>query len=141
MAVAELRQEGGGRALSRVVDIDARRLARGLAWFGIGLGLAQMLAPKRVARASGLYDHSYLPAFGVREIASGVGILARERPTGWLWARVAGDVVDLAVLGGALATHERTKGRLAVAAAAVAGVALLDVLCAVRMGRDARRDR
>lgn len=141
MAIAELRQEGGGRALSRAADIDARRLARGLAWFGIGLGVAQMLAPKRVARASGLYDHSYLPAFGVREIASGIGILARERPTGWLWARVAGDVVDLAVLGGALATHKRTKGRLAVAAAAVAGIALLDVLCAVRMSDRARRGR
>ncbi|MBX6367208.1 MAG: hypothetical protein IRZ04_04460 [Rhodospirillales bacterium] len=141
MAIAELRQEGGGRALSRMVDIDARRLARGLAWFGIGLGLAQLLAPKRVARASGLYDHSYLPAFGVREIASGIGILARARPSGWLWARVAGDVVDLAVLGGAFATHKRTKGRLAVAAAAVAGVALLDVLCAARMSNEPRRGR
>lgn len=141
MAIAEARRASSGRPLSNAMDIDAERLARALGWFGIGLGLAQIFAPKRVARASGLYDHSYLPAFGVREVASGIGILARERPTGWLWARVAGDVVDLAVLSGALATHQRTKGRLAVAAAAVFGVALLDVLCAVRMSEEARQGR
>ena len=31
-----------------------RQTAKGLAWFGIGLGLAKLLAPKAVAKASGL---------------------------------------------------------------------------------------
>lgn len=37
-------------------------------------------------------------AYGVREIAKGVGILTSPNPTPWLWGRVAGDALDLATL-------------------------------------------
>jgi uncharacterized membrane protein len=36
---------------------------------------------------------------GVREIAQGSGILVRARPTVWVWSRVAGDALDLGLLG------------------------------------------
>lgn len=32
---------------------NVEKVARGLAWFGIGLGLAELLAPRTVARAAG----------------------------------------------------------------------------------------
>ena len=35
---------------------------------------------------------------GAREIASGFGILAQNKPTPWLWSRVGGDAMDLALL-------------------------------------------
>lgn len=35
--------------------IDGERLARALGWFGIGLGLAEMLAPRTLGRAIGLH--------------------------------------------------------------------------------------
>ena len=43
---------------------------------------------------------------GVREITSGVGILSNERTAEWLWSRVAGDVMDLALLSRALEDEE-----------------------------------
>ena len=49
-----------------------------------------------------------LLAIGVRELASGVGILTRERPIGPVWTRVGGDVMNLALLGRALRRTTRT---------------------------------
>src|SRR5438270_1516565 len=72
------------------------KLAKGLGWFSIGLGVAELVAPKTIARLVGSRNHSSLiRAYGVREIAAGVGILTTPKPSGWLWTRVAGDVVDL----------------------------------------------
>jgi uncharacterized membrane protein len=117
---------------------DAGR-ARALGWFSIGLGAAEVAAPAAVAGLAGLADgRRVLRAFGMREIASGLGILVRPRPAGWLWARVAGDVLDLAFLGGALAAPGARRRRAVAATAAVAGVTALDVACAIRLGRAAR---
>ncbi|HEX8089368.1 MAG TPA: SRPBCC family protein [Blastocatellia bacterium] len=105
------------------------RLATGLGWFSIGLGLAEVLAPKGMARLIGVSeDHPILfRVLGLREIASGIGILTQRRPAGWVWSRVAGDVMDLSLLGAALASDDSDKGRLAAATAAVVGVTALDV--------------
>lgn len=70
----------------------------------------------------------------MREIAAGVAILASPRPAKGLWARIAGDALDLAALFAALSgsTHRR---RVAGALGAVAGVSALDVYTAQRMSR------
>jgi uncharacterized membrane protein len=65
---------------------------------------------------------------GVREIATGVGILTQDRPAGWLWARVAGDVMDVALLGSALRDEDADHGRVAAALAAVVGVGAADFI-------------
>jgi uncharacterized membrane protein len=104
-------------------------LARALGWFSIGLGVAQILAPRAMSRTTGVADRPMLlRAVGVREIASGVGILSRRRPTPWLWARVAGDAMDLAMLGAAVVSPGARRNRIGITAAAVAGVTALDVL-------------
>ena len=111
---------------------DPRRAARGLGWFSIGLGLAECAAPRRMARLIGVEDddrnRNTLFAYGVREIASGLGILLGDRPAVPVWARVGGDVMDLAFLGNALRSDESETGRVAAATAAVLGVLVLDVL-------------
>jgi uncharacterized membrane protein len=66
---------------------------------------------------------------GLREIAAGVGILSQSRPTGWLLGRVGGDAMDLALLGGALASGQMGRTRVAAATMAVAGMTALDVAC------------
>ena len=109
-------------------------LARGLGWFSIGLGLAELLAPKEMGRLTGVRHPALLQAYGLREIATGIGILASSRPTAWLWARVAGDALDLGTLGEAIANgHAQDRTRATASAAAVAGVAALDVLCATQL--------
>lgn len=118
---------------------NMQRLANGLGWFSIGLGLAEVLAPRSVARLTGLEndddDYTLLRTFGLREIAAGIGILSNQRPTDWMWGRVAGDVMDLAYLGSAMSSENANKMRIATAAAAVLGVTALDVLCGQELSR------
>jgi uncharacterized membrane protein len=119
---------------------DAERVARGLGWFSIGLGLAQITAPRRVARMIGVDDgeanRDTMLAIGVRELASGVGILTRERPVGPVWTRVGGDVMDLALLGRALRSDDAQRNRLTAAAAAVVGLTILDILAGQSLARE-----
>lgn len=118
--------------LNRKVN-RARTLANALGWFSIGLGLSQLLAPRAIAQAAGVAGSPVLlRTLGMREIASGVGILSQSKPTGWLWARVAGDAIDLGLLGIAAAFPNTRRSRIAIAAGAVAGVAVLDMLSSVQ---------
>jgi uncharacterized membrane protein len=115
------------------------RLAKALGWFSLGLGLAQIAAPESVARWIGVREDddniAMLRTVGLREIASGFGILTRPRPTGWLWSRVAGDVMDLALLSSALNASGVEKERVSAATAAVVGITALDLLASERVSR------
>ena len=107
-------------------------LATFLGLFSIGLGLAEVLAPRTMTGVTGVRSAALLRAYGFRELLSGAGILKNDRPAFWLWSRVAGDTIDLATLAAAYAEArggDRTK--LLASAAAVLGVTALDVLCAV----------
>jgi hypothetical protein len=107
------------------------KLATALGWFSIGLGLTQLLATRGFARFIGVPDdrenRAVLRMVGLRELTCGVGILTRPRPAGWLWARVGGDAMDLAMLGRALSSDRTEKSRVAVATLSVVGVTALDV--------------
>jgi uncharacterized membrane protein len=133
--------ERGRPGVRRKALIRSQRIAHRLGWFSIGLGLAEVLAPRALGRAIGV---GYGPwrgitfrAFGLREIAAGVGLLSRRRPAAWMWARVVGDAFDLAWLGAALGTHHRGRDRARIAGAigAVFGVTALDYLTARHLGK------
>src|SRR5438270_8226586 len=62
-------------------------MARGLGWFSIGLGLAELLAPRTMSDLTGVRNTRLLQCYGLREIATGLGILDSNQPAGWLWAR------------------------------------------------------
>ena len=115
------------------------RVARGLGWFSIGLGLAEILMPRAMARGLGMQGREQvLLLYGLREIATGVGLLVSTKRTPWMWGRVAGDALDMATL----AAHMRPGQRIgpAIGLAAVAGVAAVDVATASALsGRDRRR--
>jgi uncharacterized membrane protein len=119
----------------------ARPLARGLGWFSLGLGVAQVAAPGAVDRLIGVDDgpvnQALMRAVGVREIAAGAGILSSSRPVGWLWSRVAGDAMDLASLGVAYVS-DNDRRRVAAALASVAGITVLDLIASVRTTRAPR---
>jgi uncharacterized membrane protein len=115
------------------------RLASALGWFSLGLGLAGLAAPREVARLIGVPDddrtRDVLRGIGLREVVQGVGILTQPRPAPWLWSRVAGDVMDLALLGRALGSDQAQRDRVTAAAAAVAGVTALDIYASQQMTR------
>lgn len=112
----------------------AMAVARGLGWFSIGLGVVEALSPGIVARTLGMEGKEGLVrGYGVREIGTGIGILAAKDPTPWLWGRVAGDALDLATLAIGLGEPER-KRNIVLALAAVAGVTAVDAACAQALG-------
>jgi uncharacterized membrane protein len=127
-----------------------RRIARALGALSLGLGAVQLASPRRFARTVGIERSPSLlvRAVGLREIGNGVALLALRRPVTALWARVAGDAMDLAVLGfsfrrgGRLATSGRSRSRLSTAAVAAAGITALDLAAgaAAARARDAVDD-
>lgn len=123
--------------VERLGEVDERQLSVALGWFSVGLGLVQILAPRSLGRFIGAGEsHAALMRLcGVREIASGVGLLSRRAPAGSAMARVAGDAMDLALLGAALRSPDAQPARLMGAATAVMGVMAVDMYAA---GRNAR---
>jgi hypothetical protein len=113
------------------------RLARALGWFSLGLGAAELVAPKMLCRSLDVdCDERLVQAFGAREVAAGIGILSQRNPTPWLWGRVAGDAMDLGTLSAAFG-RSRRRGMMALAIGSVVGVTVLDVLCTIRLSQRA----
>jgi uncharacterized membrane protein len=109
-----------------------------LGWFSIGLGAAELFAPGGVARAIGIDEDEHralLRVYGLREMAAGLAIVSRPKPTYWMWNRVVGDIIDLTSLAKAMKNPESDKTRLTAATVAVLGVTALDLFCSLRLAR------
>jgi uncharacterized membrane protein len=109
----------------------------------MGLGLAGLFAPRQIARWIGADDESEattwaLRAVGGRELACGLGLLSGAQPATWAWARLAGDVIDLALIGTALQSRKTRSDRLLVAGAGIVGAASWDAYSAWRLQRGSR---
>lgn len=121
--------------------ITSHEVATGLGWLSVGLGLAELLAPRAVSRAigDGIRGRPLLVrALGAREIISAAGIILgkRKRQAPWVWSRFAGDAMDMALLGAGVLMGTRGKRpatRLLATAGSVAGLAAIDWLCARRL--------
>ncbi len=126
-------------ATGRGAHSSHEALAKGLGWFSIGLGLAELVAPRDLCRTLGLDGRETLvQACGARELATGVAILMSHDPTPWIWGRVGGDAVDLATLATGFRGDNPKQANLTVATAAVLGVTLLDTVCARGLTADKR---
>jgi len=133
------RDYGNGRRTGMLDDPE--RMARFLGWFSIGLGLAEIAFPHSMSRLIGVShsdeNRTTLQAFGIREIVAGIGVLSQPRAAGWLWARAAGDALDLAALGKGLDSRGSDRTRVLAATAAVLGAAVLDVRTARQLQQQA----
>ncbi|MCP2347570.1 SRPBCC family protein [Nonomuraea roseoviolacea] len=113
------------------------RFARALGWTSLMLGTAHLAAPKAVARLCGVDDApgatTVARLVGGRELLHAALLLGAKNPAQWAWTRVAGDTMDLGVLGRAAANRTGTRRARALAAlGVVAGIAALDAACARR---------
>ncbi|MEA2290332.1 MAG: hypothetical protein QOD55_2329 [Solirubrobacteraceae bacterium] len=142
MAMTESRTDGSGTAEQPHAQEGTSpigTLAEVLGWASLGLGVPQVTTPGRFVRVIGVRpdgkSRAWTLVVGVRELAAAAGILqlGKPRPTGWLWARVAGDVMDLALLGSALGSKAEKPGRTMAAIGAVVGVGVADVVAALGM--------
>jgi uncharacterized membrane protein len=117
---------------------DTRNLDRALGCFSIGLGVVEILAPRALGRFIGTGDHpTAFRLCGMREIASGLGLLMPQTSANAAFSRLAGDAMDLALLGAATKNPDARPGRLAFAATTVLGVAALDAYASTRHARSA----
>ncbi|MFL6604877.1 MAG: SRPBCC family protein [Steroidobacteraceae bacterium] len=115
-------------------------LAAGFGWLSVGLGLAALAAPRKMGEISGLEDRETLIRMvGLRELASGVGLLTQTRKAPWLWSRVVGDAIDLALLASAHNGTRRGRSRAIGAAAVVAAITAADVAASLRASQRAAR--
>lgn len=118
----------------------SRSAAVSLGVFSLALGLAEVLAPRALAKMLGMKQSARLiRAYGVREIATGIGILASRDAAPWVWGRVAGDALDLATLGVGFAASPRTASLVA-ATASVAGVTMADIATAQVLSELRKKD-
>ncbi len=109
---------------------SAGRMAGGLGWFSIGLGLLELAAARPLARGLGMPgQENLIRAYGLREIATGVGILVSADRRPWIAGRIAGDALDVATLL-ANARRNSNPGGLLTGLISVLGVTVFDLVCA-----------
>lgn len=110
------------------------RGARALGWFSIGLGAAELFAPRFIGRLIGLKGNETLIRWiGVREIAAGIAVLTEKKPERSMIGRIAGDAMDLSLLGAGLASSSADKSKVGTAIGMIAGITALDVICASQL--------
>ena len=115
-------------------------LARLLGWFSLALGALEITIPAMLSRRLGLTSGPWLlRAFGVREVVAGLTVLARPEHAIGASSRVAGDVLDVAVLASRLSAKNARRGAAWFAFALVLGVTALDLLYASALVTDERR--
>lgn len=131
------RQDNGGRQSDSATGSDAdKRLARALGWFSLGLGLAELVAPGKLADLIGVKDKPRVfRLMGLRETGHGVAILSQAWPASGVWSRVAGDVLDLTLLSTQLDSENREREKTLAAVVAVLGVTALDLYTSRRLSR------
>ena len=121
-------------------DPATHALARGLGWFSIALGMAEITAPHRLARTLGMDGHEPVVfAYGVREVVNGIGILASDDPTPWIWGRVGGDALDIATVAAGMSGDNPRIGNAAVALVSLLGITAVDLYCARGLGEERER--
>src|SRR5689334_16875851 len=121
-------------AITRTADMAAGR-ALGLA--SLGVALTELAAPRKVEQWLGIRNGQHtgiLRVLGVREALHGFDILSHRDPTPGVWARVAGDVLDTALLGLAARKTRNLKG-FATVAAIVMAIGVLDMVFAKRLSK------
>jgi uncharacterized membrane protein len=116
-------------------EATARPMARALGVASVALGVPMLTSPDTVARLAGVEDVAVAPhliqAVGVRELLHAATLLVGPPKT--VWTRVAGDAVDLVLLARAVAGRNgERQTRVSVATAAVAGIAAIDTVAAIR---------
>src|SRR5687768_12878841 len=118
------------------------RVARNLGWFSIGLGLAELIAPGKMARSLGLEGkENLLRGYGAREIGAGMWALT-DTPAPAIWSRVAGDLLDLGTLAvGYRNGDDEQRRNAAMAIVAVAGITVVDLVTASNLTRMTSENR
>jgi hypothetical protein len=117
------------------------QLARLLGLVSLKLGVVELFCGRWLSRQLGIDKPELVDAFGAREVANGLAVMAHPDKALPLWGRVAGDVMDLALLSTALGSGNRRRQNAAWAMLGVIGVTVLDVAVATMLTRRQQKAR
>src|SRR4051794_25893596 len=118
------------------------RMAKNLGYLSLALGAAELIAPRALCRATGLSGMEPLVrAYGAREIATGVAILASHNPAPWIWGRVAGDMADIATAASGIRSDGGQKRNAVLTLAALTAVTAGGGMCAAGLGAGKRNPK
>src|SRR3954447_1361143 len=96
-------------------DPTGLKVAHGLGWFSIALGALEILATRELTSSLGMRgNESLVQLYGLRELATGVGILMSKDPTPWVWGRVLGDALDIGTLSAHWNDDNREEANVAI---------------------------
>lgn len=147
--LAELKQSGmqPGQLVRQPADfwkqlnqLPPERLSSGLGWGSIALGVPMLVSPRLVAHIAGVrhgpLHRLLIRLVGVREMGAAAALLTSPDRPEWIWTRVAGDAMDLTMLGIALAgPRKRGRYRTILATAVIGGITAVDVAAAMSTTR------
>lgn len=107
------------------------KLARGLGWLSLGIGLYKLLTPHKLTQPLDIEGSEVMVrACGAREVACGIGALS-DNPTPAIWSRVGGDILDFAALTFVLRDERHAKKENVYLALAIVGtLTAIDFYCA-----------
>jgi uncharacterized membrane protein len=114
-------------------------LVKALAVASLGLGVAELVAPGKVAAVAGVDEtrlsRRVIRALGARECGHGAALLGGSDKL--VWTRVAGDVLDVVLLGAGVAARGPGRRRRGVITGlALGGIGAADLYAALRSTGD-----
>ncbi len=79
--------------------MDEQKLARGIGWLSLAIGLSLVISPTPGTRAFGMGDRPTLGRLmGARDLVVGTGLLRGKETKTWLMARGINDALDAALI-------------------------------------------
>jgi hypothetical protein len=114
-------------------SVHSLALAKALTAASLGLGATELLAPTVISNISGVVPtrrgRTVIRALGVRELAHGFAVLGSPA---LVWTRVAGDILDVALLAAGHRSQSANVKRGVIAAGLLLGIAGLDIVATRR---------
>ena len=118
---------------------QARTLARGRGWFSLALGAAALIGVRPLCTSTDRPRIALMAgAYGLISVVNGAGLVYSAQPRPWIWARVGGDLIDLAIV--ALAVRNRSTRSVGLTAlVALVATTAMDVACARSLSKPKAR--
>ena len=114
--------------------MDEHKLARGIGWLSVVVGLQLVVAPRSGTRNFGMGERPALGrVMGVRDLVVGAGLLRGKDTRTWLMARGINDAVDAAIILGGAASGAFPRDRAPVGIAIATSLSVVSLLLARRL--------
>ena len=114
--------------------MDKHKLARGIGWLSILVGLQLVVAPRSGTRIFGMGERPTLGrVMGARDLVVGAGLLRNDDTRTWLLARGINDALDAAIILGGAASGIFPRNRALVGFAVATSLSVGSLLLARRL--------